>query len=297
MFKLNRGDKVGIVSPSRQITSKSQIELGLEYLQNLGLQPVLGAHVFDSYRYMAGIPQDRAADLMSFYKNPEIKAIFSTCGGDGSQFIPPFLDFETIAKNPKPLIGFSDTTAVQLAIYSQTKIPQISGFLLEYDFRSGHIDPTIDKSLRTLLSGQKLSAQGGKTVHPGTVEGIFIGGCLSLFRNLCGTPYFPDLTDTILLIEDEEEKTYKLDLMLEQLRQSPHFDKVRGIVFGGFWNCEIRKPQDGSPDEIIKYFAERNNIPIITNFPYGHGHGKKRYTLPIGVKMRLDADNCTLEQI
>lgn len=295
MFKLNRGDKVGIVSPSRQIENISGIELGLQYLRNLGLEPVLGAHIFDSYRYMAGTPQDRAADLMSFYQNPEIKAIFSTCGGDGAQFIPPFLDFATIAKNPKPLFGFSDTTALQLAVYSQTGIPQASGFLLQYDFRSGNIDPIVDQSLRTLLSGHKLITRGGKTVRPGTAEGTFIGGCLSLFRNLCGTPYFPDLSDTILLIEDEEEKTYKLDLMLEQLRQAPNFNKVRGIVFGGFWNCEIRKPQDGSPDEIINYFAEKNNIPIITDFPYGHG--KDRYVLPIGVKMRLDADNCTLEQI
>ena len=294
-MKILPGSKVGIVSPSKPVTPEN-ISRGLAYLRSLGYEPVLGRHVFDRYRYMAGTPQDRSEDLMTFYRNPEIKAIFSTAGGDGSQMVAPFLDYKIIKENPKPLIGFSDTTAIQNAIIAQTGTPQLSGFLLSYDFTDGENPaPEIDISLKTLLAGKKLKATGGQTVIGGQAEGILLGGCLSLFRSLCGTPYFPSLKNAILLIEDVEEKTYKLDLMLEQLRQNPAFSDIKGIIFGDFDNCEIRKPEDGDTDEIINYFTREINIPIIRRFPYGHQ--KSRYVLPLGSPIRINADKCTLEQL
>lgn len=294
-MKIPPGSKIGIVSPSKPV-SEEAVTRGLEYLKGLGYIPVLGRHVFDTYRYMAGTPQDRAEDLMSFYRDPEIKAVFSTAGGDGSQMIAPFLDYDTIAQNPKPLIGFSDTTAIQNAIIARTGTPQLTGFLLSYDFLDGPLpDAKINASLTTLLNGDKLKVSGGQTVIGGQAEGILVGGCLSLFKSLCGTPYFPSLKNTILLIEDVEEKTYKLDLMLEQLRQCPDFSKVSGIIFGDFYNCEIRQPQDGSTDEMINCFTQEMNIPVIRHFPYGHK--KSRYVLPLGSPIRLNADNCTLEQL
>lgn len=294
-MKIPAGSKIGIVSPSKPVTPED-ISRGLTYLSSLGYEPVLGRHIFERFRYMAGTPQERAEDLMTFYRNPEIKAIFGTAGGDGSQMIAPFLDYKIIKENPKPLVGFSDTTAIQNAIIAQTGTPQISGFLLGYDFSDGaKPDPQIESSLKTLLAGKKLKASGGQTVIGGQAEGILLGGCLSLFRSLCGTPYFPSLKNAILLIEDVEEKTYKLDLMLEQLRQCPDFSKVRGIVFGDFDNCEIRKPEDGSTDEIISCFTRQMNIPVIRRFPYGHQ--KSRCVLPLGSPIRINADACTLEQL
>lgn len=301
MLKLSPGDKVGIVSPSRQVTPQ-EISYGLGYLNKIGLNPVLSPNVFASYRYMAGTPQQRASDLMEFYCNPEIKAIFSTAGGDGSQMIAPFLDYEIIRNNPKPLIGFSDTTAIQNAIFTQTGIPQITGFLLGYDFlhgnnefRNGEISPVTAASLQSQLFGTFFKAQGGQSVIGGKAEGILVGGCISLFKSLCGTPYFPDIRGKILLIEDEEEKTYKLDLMLQQIRQQPSFTEIKGIVFGDFYNCEIRRPEDGSTDEMINYFCRGLSIPVIRRFPYGHQ--KSRQVLSIGSLTKIDADNCTLEQI
>ena len=294
-MKIPSGSKVGIVSPSKPVTPED-ISRGLAYLRCLGYEPGLGRHIFERFRYMAGTPQNRAEDLMAFYRNPEIKAIFSTAGGDGSQMIAPFLDYKIIKKNPKPLIGFSDTTAIQNAIIAQTGAPQLSGFLLSYDVTDGAKPaPRIENSLKTLLAGKKLKASGGQTVIGGQAEGILLGGCLSLFRSLCGTPYFPSLKNAILLIEDEEEKTYKLDLMLEQLRQHPDFSKIKGIIFGDFKNCEIRRPEDGDTDEIINYFTQEMNIPVIRRFPYGHQ--KSRYVLPLGSPIRINADDCTLEQL
>lgn len=294
-MKLNRGDKVGIISPSSFLKTAETIELGIDYLRSLGLEPIEGEHIMSRSRYMAGTPEERASDLHRFFADPEIKAVFCTSGGTGSQFMLPLIDYDLIRNNPKPIFGFSDNTALQLAVYAKTKVLSVTGFTLKYDFKNGHIDGLVDSSLNTVINGEKLTAQGGETVIPGTAEGILIGGCLSLFRNLCGTPYYPDLTDTILLIEDVSEKTYKIDLMLQQLRECPGFDKVKGIIFGQFADMEVVDPEDGTVDDIIGEFCKNLTVPVIKNFPYGHT--PSRYVLPIGVKVKLNADSCRLETL
>src|SRR5574344_1607947 len=102
MFNLQQGDKVGIISPSNFLPNQQSINLGLDYLSSLGLEPVLGPHVFDSFRYMGSTAQNRAEDIISLYANPNIKAIVSTSGGAGSQQVLSLLDYSIIDKNPKP---------------------------------------------------------------------------------------------------------------------------------------------------------------------------------------------------
>lgn len=291
MFQLRPGDKVGIISPSCFITEKD-IHSGLDYLRKLGLIPVLGTHLYSTYRYMGGTPQQRVEDLHNFYQNPEIKAIFTTRGGAGAQKMLPLIDYELIRRHPKPIFGISDTTALQLALYARSNIASYTGFSLKYDFLNGEINPMVDESLRQIISGAPITYHGGKTIIKGTAEGTMIGGCLSLIRNLAGTRYLPDLTDKILLIEDVGEKSYHIDLMLEQLRQLPDFNKIKGIIFGQFANISISAPEDGTIDEILDYFCADLKIPMIKNFPYGHIPARR--LLPIGQPVRLDAENCTL---
>lgn len=295
MQALKSGDKVGVISPSNFLRNKEVIELGIDYLRSLGFELVLGQHVYDQYHYMGGTPQDRAADINAFFRDTNIKAIFATCGGGGSQHILPFLDYENIKNNPKPIFGFSDVTALQLGIYAQTKVPQVTGFTLKYDFRKGAIDGIVDSSLRSILRGEKQIIQGGETVIGGSSEGILVGGSLTMLRNLCGTKYYPDLTDCILLVEDDDEKTYKVDLMMLQLRQNPNFNKLKGIIFGKFTDSQIIDPEDGTIDDNINYFCQNLSIPVIKNFP--HGHIASRYVLPIGERVKLDAITCRLEYI
>lgn len=291
-MKLNPGDKVGIISPSSFLRSREAVELGLDYLRSLGLEPILGNHVYDTFRYMAGTPENRVSDLHRFYADPEIKAVFCTAGGTGSQYMLPLIDYELIRRNPKPLFGFSDNTALQLGLYAKAKTITCTGFTLKYDFKTGHIDGFVDKTLRQIIGGQKLDLGGGQTVIGGQTEGILLGGCLSLFRNLCGTPFYPDLTNAILLIEDVDEKTYKIDIMLQQLTQCPGFGKIKGIVFGEFADSQIVDPEDGSIDDIIDAFCKDFKIPVIKNFPYGHV--PSRAVMPIGTPVRLNADTCRL---
>ena len=285
-YDLNSGDKVGLVSPSRSVVP-AEIAQGVAYLQSLGFEVVFGEHVFDKFRFMAGTPEVRAADLMSFYQDKSIKAIFATSGGDGAQYLPPLLDWAVIRKNPKPLIGLSDTTALQNAIYTQTGQIGFTGLTLNYDFRSGCLDKTLDKSVKTMLFGDHFVYKSGRTVVAGEAEGVLVGGCLSLLRNLCGTPYFPDLSGKILLIEDVEEPTYKIDLMLQQISQCKGFHALRGIIFGKFLDCPVRRKEDGNINEVIKFFSQGLGIPVIRDFDYGHHF--KRYMLPLGAKVRLTA--------
>lgn len=297
MFTLQAGNKVGIVSPAGHLKSPEDIKLPLDYLASLGLECVLGDHVFDQNFYMAGTDADRAADLHRFFTDNEIKAIFTTAGGCGSQRLLSLLDYKQIKNNPKPIFGLSDNTALQMGIFAQTGIPSVTGFSLKYDFKKGHIDGIVDASLKAVISGEKQTIISGEIMQKGQEEGILIGGCLSMIRSLCGTPYFPDITDKILLIEDVGEKTYKLDLMLTQLRQQPNFAKIKGIIFGTFADCETADEGDGTVDDVLADFITYlpSSIPVIKNFAYGHI--SSRYVLPVGTPIRLDAEKCLLEYI
>ena len=120
MFQLQKGDKVGIISPSSCLEN-NDITPAIEYLRTLGFKPVLGKYVHDQYRYMGGTDKQRAEDIMRFFIDKSIKALFCTRGGAGSLKLLPFLDYEKIKKNPKPIFGLSDSTALQNAIYAKTK--------------------------------------------------------------------------------------------------------------------------------------------------------------------------------
>lgn len=297
MIKLNPKDKVGIASPAGFINSLDEIAPALEYLQSLGLEPIIGKHVLDKFFYMGGTDANRAADLNGFFADDEIKAIFTTAGGCGSQRILPFLDYDLIRKNPKPIFGLSDNTSLQNGIYAQTQCPAVTGFSLKYDFKNGHFSDFTKKSLEAVLHGKKQIIYSGKTLISGVAEGELVGGCLSTFRNLLGTSYAPDLNGKILLLEDVGEKSYKIDVMLTQILQQKEFENLAGIVFGQFSDCFPFEPQDGTVEDFLQEFPHllRKPIPIIFDFAYGHI--PDRYVLPIGKTVRLDADKCLLKYV
>lgn len=288
---LKKGDKVGIVSPATYVDEKDFAK-GIEYLESLGFKCILGKNIFAKDFWMAGTGQQRAEDINAFFTDSSIKAIFSTRGGVGSIKTLDFLDYEAIKNNPKPLFGFSDITALQLGIYSCANIPSYTGFLLMYDFKNGNIDKKVEQSLATIFNDDKLTYQGGQTVNSGKVEGVLLGGTLSLLLSLVGTKYFPLKEDTILLLEDVDERTYRIDIMLDQLKKNTNFNKVKGIILGEFADCEDYKERYINLDEIIERFTQDLSIPVIKNFPYGHV--PSRYVVPIGKRAILDADKCEL---
>ena len=293
MSFLNIGDKIGIIAPSVGLKDKD-LTPALNYFKKLKLIPVLAQNLNQSYRYMAGTDKQRAEAINTLFADKQIKALFCLRGGAGATRMLPFLDYNIIKNNPKPVIGLSDSTALQNALLTKTHNPSLTGFLPLYDVKSNKINPTTRKSIEQALFETKHKIESGKCLTNKTITGEVVGGCLSVLCYLCGTPYFPDLTNKILLLEDIEEKTYKIDLMLNQLKQQKNFDKLKAVIFGSFKDCPIVDPEDGSIEDCIKDFTQDINIPVVTNFAYGHIPA--RHIIPLGIKVTLksSAKKCIL---
>lgn len=293
MSFLKPGDKIGIIAPSVGLKDKD-ITPSLSYFKKLNLTPVLANNLRSEYRYMAGTDKERAEVLNNLFENKEIKALFCLRGGAGATRLLPYLNYGLIKKNPKPVIGLSDSTALQNALIAKADIPSLTGFLPIYDLNNKKIDKAVDSSLQNALFENKHSITSGTCYKPGGAEGEIIGGCLSVFLYLAGTSFLPDLSNKILLIEDVEEKTYKVDLMLNHLKQLKGFNKLKGIIIGQFTDCPIIDPEDGTIEDCIRDFAKDLSIPVITDFAYGHI--PSRYLVPLGIKAKMCAkkDKCTL---
>lgn len=293
MSLLNKGDKIGIIAPSVGLKDKD-IEPTLTYFKKLNITPVLADNLTSSYRYMAGTDKERAEAINKMFADNSIKALFCLRGGAGATRMLPYLNYKLIKNNPKPIFGLSDSTALQNALIDQTNTPSFTGFLPIYDLNDKAINPLVDTSLQNCLFEDSHKITSGTCQQCGTATGKLVGGCLSVFLYLAGTPYFPDLKDKILILEDIEEKTYKIDLMLNQLKQQKNFDKLKGIIIGQFTDCPIIDTEDGSIEDCINDFLKDIKIPIVTDFAYGHIPA--RHIIPLGLKATLSANakTCTL---
>ena len=288
MSWLIKGDTVGIIAPSVGLMDKD-IEPTIAYFKQLGLKVELASNIDSSYRYMAGSDIERAKQINKMFRNKKIKALFCLRGGAGATRMLDYLDYDIIKENPKPIIGLSDSTAIQNALFTLCKNPSFTGFLPLYDLKDGGINNVVDSSLRKSLFEGKNAIKSGNALICGNAKGKIVGGCLSVFLYLCGTKYFPNLAGKILLLEELGEKTFKIDMMLNQLKQQKGFDKLKGIILGKFENCKIIDKEDGTINDCINDFAKGLNIPVITDFDYGHV--SSRYVLPIGIDVRLEVSS------
>lgn len=276
-----------------------RLDKGIHYLQDLGYRVKTGKHIADRNGYLAGKDQVRSDDLNQMLADDRIDAIFCARGGYGTPRILSAIDYDVVEKNPKIVVGYSDITALQLAIYAQCKVVTFSGPMAAVEMGKP-IDPFTERYFWDMLSGSakglRLSGQNGKLEHfgGGTAQGVLLGGNLSLICTLVGTPYLPDFTDAILLLEDVGEEPYKIDRKLMQLKLSGILHRVGGIVLGDFESCV---PIDDVPsltiNQIIRDLTSDLNIPIVAGLPYGHIDVK--YTLPIGARASLNADDGYIE--
>jgi muramoyltetrapeptide carboxypeptidase len=286
---LQKGDTIGLVSPSSSI-KPGEIDLGIQFLEKNGFKIKLGDHINDVDRFLAGKDEDRAKDIMNFFKDPEIKAIIATSGGQGSQRLLPLLDYEIIAHNPKILVGFSDTTALQLGLLKKIDLISYTGFTLTLKRNS-----FVEETLFSCLLGKPYSiTKGIIPVNPGNVEGKLVGGNLTLLTNLMGTPYQPNFKGNILLLEEVGVEPYNVDGMFSQLDLAGVFDQISGIIIGEFENCTGHESsgEQGSVEDVINEWTSRCKIPCIKNFPYGHGD--RNCVLPLGGNIILNADNSSV---
>ena len=289
---LQAGDTIGVVSPGSPMLRK-QLEQGVEYLKSRGYQVVVGRHVFDTYGYLAGQDRDRADDLHYMFRDPKIKAVICSRGGYGSSRLLDKLDYELIRTHPKILVGYSDVTALQLAILKKANVLTFSGPMVAVEMGK-RIDSFTEKHFWSMLSGEEAC---GNFVHPkgteftvlqsGKVEGQLVGGCLSLICSLIGTDYLPDFDGRILILEEVGEEPYRIDRFLNQLKAVGILQQVSGIIFAQFLDCV---PKGETPSftiaEIIEEYIRPLQIPVVSGFLYGHS--ERKFTVPIGGWVQLD---------
>jgi len=261
---LQKGDTIGIVSPSSPLTKS--IDSAIDYLQKLGFKLKFGAHFENKNRFLAGSDDERAEDLMVFFEDPAVKAIIASRGGQGSQRLLPLLDYTIIAKNPKILVGFSDTTALQLGLLKKTGLVSYTGYTLTIP-----LTPLIQESFLSCVMNRPYLIKGGESVNCGVVEGELVGGNLSLLTSLMGTPYEPDFRKKILLLEDVGIEPLNIDRMISHLDLAGVFQQVSGIIMGQFTYCISIESDAGTIDDVINEWTFGFKVPCIKNFPYSHG--------------------------
>lgn len=279
----------GVITPSSSLETPEKIRNGLAYLAELGYHSKIGNFVYGSSNHFSGTPKERASDIMNFFKNPDIAAIIASCGGYGAQSVLPYLDFNIIRQNPKPIIGFSDITALQTAVYTLSGISSIAGIMLKFDFSDNNpAFQTKNSFEKLIIDGQFSPISAGNILNSGYAEGVLIGTNFCTLMSLAGTTYFPRLEQKILLLEDIDEKSYRIERLLCQLEQQQGFELVSAIIFGTFSNCSLNHPEEKDIESVLDEFAARHpKITMVKHFPFGHT--KARICLPIGEKMQLDA--------
>lgn len=288
-FHLKKGDTIGLISPSSPVLEKN-LRPGIEFLKQQGFKIKYAKHIFNEERFLAGKDIDRASDIMELFADPTVKAIIATRGGQGSQRLLPLLDYSFIKQNPKKLFGFSDTTALQLGLFTMSNLVTYTGFTLTVKF-----SPLVEKTLLSCLLGQNYDVAKGKSIYPGITQGPLLGGNLTLLTNLMGTRYLPNLKGCILLLEDVGVEPYNIDGMLSQLDLAGIFNQVSGVIFGIFEKCDSTKSHssNGTVDEVINDWSVKLKVPSIKNFPYGHG--TQNCVLPIGSVITLNANDVSVK--
>jgi muramoyltetrapeptide carboxypeptidase len=283
---LGPGDTIGVVAPAAAV-DREHLERGVNALTAMGYRVKVSGHVLDRTGILAGTDAVRAAELAAFFRDPETRAIFAARGGYGCGRLLPLLDFNVLARTPKIFLGFSDETYLLNALVEKSRIVAFHGPMVAMDFARGLSGPSFAHLRRLLandVAGCALEARA--TLRPGVAEGELIGGCLSVIVAMIGTPWQPAFDGRILFLEDTGEKAYRVDRMLTQLQQAGLLRRVAGVVFGAI--DPVRG--DGQERSLIEAsLAELTadlDCPVLAGIEAGHG--SENFTLPFGLRVRLD---------
>lgn len=273
-------DTVQIVAPAGPFDVPA-FEKGLEVLGQR-YTPTYRPDLYDAWRYLAGSDARRAEELSGALSDTSARAIFSARGGYGSMRLLPSLSLKDLA--PSALVGFSDVTSLHAVLQAAGRV-SIHGPVVTH---LGVQPPAVQEYLFRLLESPEPPPplRGTSFYVPGVVEGPLLGGNLSVFSRLLGTPYLPPLDGAILLLEDVGEKPYRLDRMWTHLRLAGVFERVRGIVLGQFTDCENKDAPYSSAD-VLRSLAEETGLPCAAGFPIGHD--SPNYPVALGTHVRLDA--------
>jgi muramoyltetrapeptide carboxypeptidase len=285
---------VSVISPA-STPKADRVESGLEAMRALGYAPQTAEHVLTrGPLYFAGTPESRLRDLHHAFADDEVRAIFATRGGYGSNYLLEDLDLDLIAESAKPFFCYSDLTAVQLWLLDQIELPAFHGPMVAADFYRE--DGVHLPSLKAALAGTKYSvgaAEGMRTLKPGRARGTLYGGCLSVLVSMLGTAYEPQTEGKLLFLEDVNAKPYQIDRMLWQLSHAGKLDNVRGIIFGEMLDCVSPGAPPELLDEVILRVLDTFKGPVAMGLRSGHV-SRSNVTLTLGVDAELRVDSHAL---
>lgn len=303
--RLRPGDTVGLVTPASPLLDLRDIDYARRALETLGFKVKLGKYLRRRHGFLAGTDAERAADLNAMFAYPEVRGIFATRGGYGSARVLPLLDWDTIAANPKVLVGHSDLTALLTAVHQRTGLVTFWGPLAGYDL-GRHASPFKARWLVRVLcetSPELRLPRGLDNGHSrrwsclageAPVSAPLSGGNLSLLASLTGTPWEVESAGRLLFIEDVDEEPYRMDRLLGQLEMSGKLRQAAGVVVGRCVGCEGtgRMKRTFSLRQVLQSRLAGLGVPVVYGAPIGHEPDK--ITLPLGVNACLDPAGTSL---
>lgn len=297
---LKAGDKVAIIAPASNVQDPDEIKRAVEVCNYFKLEPVISDLLYSGDGYRTKSPKKRADELHRYFESKEIKGIFCIRGGYGSADLLDLIDYKLIRSNPKVFAGYSDITALHLAIQKYSGIvtfhsPVLLSAFTEYTAKS--FEKTIFKNepIGEITNPKRIvgirEQYPIRTIRSGKAEGRLTGGNLSVISSLMGTPYEIDTKDSILFLEDVSEEPFRIDRMLNQLRLAGKFEQAKGIVFGYCNDCTIKSMPPSWDlqlgDVLDKYFA---SLPIPSFYGLMIGHTSEQLTLPYSLEAEMDSE-------
>ncbi len=302
--RLRPGARVALINPAGATAHRVEVQIVTESLQALGLEVKPAEHLLDRYGYLAGTDAERAADVNAQFADESIAGVVAVRGGWGCARILPLLDFEMIARNPKVLIGYSDVTALLLAVHTRTGLVTFHGpvglgpwnhFTVDY-FKRVLFDGEAVLYRNPTATGDNLTQVTNRiqTIVPGKARGRLLGGNLTVLSAIVGSPYLPDWEGAILFLEDINENIYRIDRMLTQLKLAGILGRISGLVFGQCTDCD---PGEGYGSLTLEQVFDDHIRPLGVPAYQGAmiGHIRDKFTLPEGLPVEIDADQGTIQ--
>jgi muramoyltetrapeptide carboxypeptidase len=282
---LEPGAHVALIAPAGPLQKPEDLPRAQENTRLLGWEPIVASHATDRVGYLAGSDRDRLNDINRALRDPKIDAIWCLRGGYGVMRILAGIDYDALSRTPKAIIGYSDVTALHAAVQRKCRLVTYHAPTA----REAMTDLSRD-SLRRAVVEQTDScgvAPNAREINAGAAEGRLVGGNLAVLAALCGTPFMPDLSDGILILEDINEPVYRIDRMLQQLMLAGAFNGCRAIVFGECVKCPDDAGGGGRPfDEVLGEIAHSLGVPCLAGIPVGHI--AEQWTIPLGAMATLD---------
>jgi muramoyltetrapeptide carboxypeptidase len=297
---LPEGGTIGVAAASSPFENRSEIDRGIRWYEQRGYRVKLAPSVLARDDYVAGDARARAHDVNALFADDDVDVVQMLRGGYGASQVVPHLDYDVIGANPKPFVGYSDVTALHIAIRQRTGLVTFYGLGLTSMGSPERQEWDKDRFLQAMTATGALGEVPPRPDDPyigavgsGRATAALVGGCLWLLRETLGTPWELDLHDAILFFEDVHCPPWYVDGILTQLRNAGKLDGIAGIVIGEMFKCEERRQPEPwlrsrSMEDVFEHHLEPLGMPVLHNLALGHG--KHLCTIPLGIAATVDAD-------